>query len=50
MAAIEGFEEARTMTQIEMARQGTISSEMEHVARREGSIPSWSGPKWRGAG
>ena len=24
------------MTQIEMARQGTISREMEHVARREG--------------
>ena len=27
------------MTQIEMARQGTISGEMEHVARREGLEP-----------
>ena len=27
------------MTQIEMARQGTISSEMEYVARREGLDP-----------
>ena len=38
-AAIEGLREVGTMTQIEMARQGTISREMEHVARREGLDP-----------
>jgi phosphomethylpyrimidine synthase len=34
-AAIEGFSEVRIMTQIEMARQGIVSGEMEHVGRRE---------------
>ena len=34
--AIEGSGEVGNMTQIELARQGTISREMEHVARREG--------------
>ena len=38
-AAIDGLSEVGIMTQIEMARQGTISREMEHVARREGLDP-----------
>ncbi len=33
-------EAIRTMTQIEQARQGTITPEMEYVARREGLSPS----------